>query len=88
MTATEALKAARRANVQITLRGNQLALDAPDLPPEHVLDALRENKPEIMAILRAAIRPAGYSDDTWLSAVLDAARLGYWVTPIKQEFQC
>jgi hypothetical protein len=88
MTATEALKAARRSNVQITLRGDQLALDAPEAPPEHVLNALRVNKPKIIAILRASIRPAGYSDDAWLGAAIDAARLGYWVVPTGQEFPC
>jgi len=28
-----------------------------EAPPERVLDALRENKPQIVAILRASIRP-------------------------------
>jgi hypothetical protein len=70
MTATEALQAARRFNVQINLCGGDLTLDAPEAPPKHVLDALRENKPEIIAILRASIRPAGYSDDEWLACPL------------------
>jgi hypothetical protein len=59
MKATEALQAARSFNVQINLCGDNLALDAPEAPPERVLDALRENKPQIVAILRASIRPAG-----------------------------
>jgi hypothetical protein len=88
MKATEAFQAARQFNVQIKLCGDNLALDAPEAPPERVLDALRENKPQIVAILRASIRPAGYSDDAWLAAVGDAVRLGYWVVPTKQEFPC
>ena len=88
MKATEALQAARRSNVQINLCGDNLALDAPKVPPERVLEALQENKPQIVAILRASIRPAGYSDDARLAAVGDAARLGYWVVPTKQEFPC
>ena len=88
MKATEAFQAARQFNVQINLCGENLALDAPEAPPERVLDALRENKPQILAILRASIRPAGYSDDAWHAAVGDAARLGYWVVPIKPEFPC
>lgn len=88
MKATEAFQAARQFNVQIKLCGDNLALDAPEAPPEWVLDALRENKPQIVAILRASIRPAGYSDDAWLAAVSDAVRLGYWVVPTKQEFPC
>jgi hypothetical protein len=45
-----------------------------------LLDRLRRNKPEIVALLRqaaCAIRPAGYSDVEWLAAVADAQRLGY-----------
>jgi Protein of unknown function (DUF3631) len=39
----------------------------PRAPPEHVLEALRKNKPEIIAILRASIRLAGCRDDAWLA---------------------
>ncbi len=48
MKATEALQAARSFNVQINLCGDNLALDAPEAPPERVLDALRENKLQIL----------------------------------------
>jgi len=41
LKATEALQAARSFNVQINLCGDNLALDAPEAPPERVLDALR-----------------------------------------------
>jgi hypothetical protein len=88
MKATEALQAARSFNVQINLCGDNLALDAPEAPPERVLDALRENKLQIVAILRASIGPAGYSDDACLAAVGDVARLGYWVVPTKPESPC
>jgi hypothetical protein len=60
-------------------RGN-LALKTPAKPPDDLLDRLRRNKPEIVALLRqaaCAIRPAGYSDVEWLAAVADAQRLGY-----------
>ena len=47
---------------------------------DDLLDRLRRNKPEIVALLRqaaCAIRPAGYSDVEWLAAIADAQRLGY-----------
>jgi TubC N-terminal docking domain len=79
MTAIETLQALCPHGVEVTLCGDRLALRAPQALPEDVLEALEGMKPEIIAILRASFRPAGYSDDVWLAAVLDAARLGYRV---------
>jgi hypothetical protein len=44
---------------------------------------LNANSKGIAAILLCPIRPAGYSNEVWLEAVLDADRLGYpfrWTT--------
>jgi hypothetical protein len=62
------------------LNGNNLALKAPAKPPDALLDKLKANKAEIVALLRqaaCAVRPAGYSDAEWLAAIADAKRLGY-----------
>jgi hypothetical protein len=88
MTAAEILRDAARYNVRIWLDGDQMLMNAPTKPPEHIICALKANKPGIIAILRAAIRPKGYSDDEWLAAVGDAVRLGYWVHPIGQDRPC
>src|SRR4029450_3715607 len=52
MTALDALKAAQAANVKIRVEGADLVLRAPALPPATVLDALKLNKPAIVALLR------------------------------------
>ena len=52
MTAVDALRAARAANVHIGLDGTDLVLRAPAPPPPAVMDALKLHKPAIVAILR------------------------------------
>jgi hypothetical protein len=88
MTVTDILRNDARYNVRVWLDGDQMLMNAPVKPPEHIICALKANKPGIVAILRATIRPKGYSDDEWLAAVGDAARLGYWVHPIEQDRLC
>ena len=58
MTALEALQAARAVGVDVVLQGNGLALEASSPPPEAVLEALSQNKAEIVALLRPG-------DDGW-----------------------
>jgi hypothetical protein len=51
--------------------------------PEHLLERLRKASKGIAMILLSPLRPAGYSNEAWLQAVLDADRLGYpyrWTT--------
>ena len=55
MTALDALKAAQAANVKIRVEGADLVLRAPARPPATVLDALKLNKPAIVALLRRQI---------------------------------
>jgi hypothetical protein len=55
MTALDALKAARAADVKIRVEGADLVLRAPAPPPATVLDALKLNKPAIVALLRRQI---------------------------------
>jgi hypothetical protein len=88
MTLTDVLRNAARHNVRVWLDGDRMLMNAPVKPPDHIICALKENKPGIVAILRAAIRPKGCGDDEWLVAVGDAARLGYWVQPIEQDRPC
>jgi hypothetical protein len=77
MTTLETLRAAARHGVQISLDGDDLVMEAPTGPPDAVLASIKRNKSEIIILLRAALRPAGYSDVEWLAAVADAQRLGY-----------
>jgi hypothetical protein len=80
LSAVALLREASKSGVWIGLDGDKLALRAKARPPDELLDRLRRNKPEIVALLRqaaCAIRPAGYSDVEWLAAVADAHWLGY-----------
>ena len=80
LSAVALIREAARSGVWVGLDGDKLALKARARPPDDLLDRLRRNKPEIVALLRQAaraIRPAGYSDVEWLAAVADAQRLGY-----------
>jgi hypothetical protein len=85
MSALDTLRDAARHGVQITLDGDDLELAAPVAPPEAVLAAIKRHKAEIVTLLRAAMRPRGCSDDEWLAACIDAARLGYGLLITEQE---
>ena len=52
MTAIEALRAARAAGVDISLRGDRLELEAASPPPQFVLEALCRRRGEIVTLLR------------------------------------
>ena len=52
MTAIDALRAARAAKIDVSIEGTHLVLRAPAPPPPAVIDALKLNKPAIVAILR------------------------------------
>ena len=52
MTAIDALRAARAAKIDVGIEGTDLVLRAPAPPPPAVIDALKLNKPAIVAILR------------------------------------
>jgi hypothetical protein len=85
MRAFETLRAAGTHGVQITLDGDDLELAGPAAPPDTVLAAIKKHKAEIVTLLRAAMRPAGYSDEQWLAACIDAARLGYGLLIAERE---
>jgi hypothetical protein len=57
MSAAEALTAATRHGVKVRLDGENLTLEAATAPPDAVIAAIKQNKPEIVALLRA---PAGH----------------------------
>ena len=57
MTAIDALRAARAAKIDVGIEGTHLVLRAPAPPPPAVIDALKLNKPAIVAILAAGIEP-------------------------------
>jgi hypothetical protein len=63
MSAVEALKAARAAGVELALDGDDLALKAASAPPAAVLDALSQQKAEIVVLLRSA--EDGWSAEDW-----------------------
>lgn len=63
MTAIEALAVAQAAGVEITLRGDNLVLDAERKPASDVLTALKHYKGEIVSLLRAGFD--GWSADDW-----------------------
>jgi hypothetical protein len=80
LSAVALIREAAKSGVWIGLDGDRLALRARARPSDDLLDRLRRNKPEIVALLRqaaCAIRPAGYSDVEWLAAIADAQRLAY-----------
>lgn len=58
MTALESLRAARAAGVDISVEGNDLALRATSQPPDPLLEALSQNKAEIVHLLR-------HGEDSW-----------------------
>ena len=64
MSAAGALKAARAAGLELVVDGDALALRAASAPPVAVLDALRQHKTEIIALLRPG--PDGWSAEDWL----------------------
>ncbi len=57
MSAAETLSAAQAAGVRLGLDGTDLLIEADCEPPPALLDALRRDKPEILALLR--IRKTG-----------------------------
>jgi hypothetical protein len=64
MSAAEALKAARAADIKLAIEGNDLLLEAASEPPAVVLDALRQHKAEVVAMLRSG--RDGWSAEDWL----------------------
>jgi hypothetical protein len=76
MTARQAIEAARRVGVSVSVYGDKLALDHVGPIPADVLGGLKQRKAEILRLL-APIRPAFCSDDGWLAATERAERLGF-----------
>ena len=52
MSAVALIREAARSGVWVGLDGDRLALRARARPPDDLLDKLRRNKPEIVALLR------------------------------------
>lgn len=63
MSAADALKGARAAGLELMVDGDALALSAASAPPAAVLDALRQHKTEIIALLRRG--SDGWSREDW-----------------------
>ena len=64
MNAVETIEAAKAAGVEIAVDGAELSLKASERPPPAVLEALRQNKQEIIALLSDTEPPP----TRWLSA--------------------
>jgi hypothetical protein len=77
MSPVEALKAAWAAGIRVGIDGDDLVIEAPTRPPDAVLAAIKRNKLEIVALLRASERPKNVGDNEWLAAIVEAHRLGY-----------
>jgi hypothetical protein len=75
--AIEALKHTRQNQVRFHFEGNDVRIEHSPQMPAPLLGRLRKASKGIAAILLCPIRPAGYSNEVWLEAVLDADRLGY-----------
>ena len=65
MSATEAVKAARAAGVELHLDGDHLVLEASALPPAEVVEQLARHKPAVIALLRPG--RDGWSAEDWLA---------------------
>jgi hypothetical protein len=65
MSAIETLQAARRIGVKLDLDGNDLILEASEEPPADVLEAVKEQKPAIIALLRR--QRHDWSSEDWLA---------------------
>lgn len=63
MSATDVLKAARAAGVELRLDGDDLVLEAAAPPPPVILDGLSRHKPGIVALLRPG--RGGWSAEDW-----------------------
>jgi hypothetical protein len=75
-----AVNAVRHFQVGFWLEGQLLMLQPPPRisPAVHAaMNAMMARREEMVAICSSIARPKGYSDAHWLSAVVDAARLGY-----------
>jgi hypothetical protein len=63
MKANDALEAARAAGIVLAVDGEDLVLEAASTPPAAVLDALSQQKAEIVALLRPG--RVGWSSEDW-----------------------
>lgn len=57
MTAAAILKAARNADISFSLNGDKLALKWAAKPPESLIEAIRADKANIVAILKKSMEP-------------------------------
>jgi len=73
MSASEALKAARAAGIQLGIEGDDLVLEAPAAPPPSVLDLLSRHKAGVVALLRPA--NDGWSAEDWLAFFEERANI-------------
>jgi len=65
MSASETLREARTAGIELRVQGCDLALDADRPPPAGLLERLARHKPELVALLRRG--RDGWSAQDWLA---------------------
>ena len=63
MTAALALKSARAVGIHVRVDGDNLELEAPEQPPQAVLDLLSLHKADILKLLRPT--NDGWSPEDW-----------------------
>lgn len=88
MTAADALKTARDAGIDVSLDGEDLALEAPAPPPADILALLSRHKAGIVAILQPG--PDGWSAEDWQAFRLEQAAIAEFdggLAPIDAEIR-
>ena len=74
MSASEAIKAARDAGIEVGIDGDNLVLKAPAAPPATILNPLSRHKAEVVAVLAAAAHDNKLLAQTLISeSVADSA---------------
>jgi hypothetical protein len=74
MSAALALQSARAVGVRVAIDGDNLALEAPEHPPQEVLNLLALHKADILRLLRPA--DDGWSPEDWKVFFDERAAIG------------
>ncbi len=83
MSALKALRTARAAGVNVTLSGDNLALEASSPPPNALLEDLSRNKADIIALLRTGADRRNAED--WLIYFKERAGVAGFVGGLHRE---
>ena len=76
MSAVETLKAACAAGIRVSVDSSELVLDADDEPSEALVEALRRDKAEVLALLRGSVAERGSSYEPVMGLDLHGLTIG------------